>query len=191
MNAIVDMQPVVRLESQIPPDYLGCYCNSGSGWAVAITYPQAETWADANLRLRGYLTYVACHAVRRRDRVLHALWHTIIEPLWRGYVFVHHAKGTSWRPIYETPGIRSLMKHGDQLQYVPAGIVEKFQATEQVRRVLSAERATWEPGAVCTLPNGIDAVVLGQRDGRTLVGILMLGEMREVLVDSDSLVARE
>jgi transcription antitermination factor NusG len=195
-HAIVDRQPDTGLDRRSPRDYLACYCNSRrSGWIVAVTYPHAEPWALSNLERRGYRPFLVQYAARRRDPVLHTMTHVVLLPLWSGYVFVPYDSRDSWRPIYETPGVRSVLKHRDQIQYVPHGIVEALQATEHVRRSVAPLDASWAPGTPCTLAAGAfrghDAVVIGTRDGRTLVGVMCFGAMREVSVPADCLMARE
>src|SRR5215469_2871571 len=60
----------------------------GSYWAVVQTHPQAERWAETNLRRQGYPTLLPLMRVRRRDRVLRSLFHTVEVPLFPGYCFV-------------------------------------------------------------------------------------------------------
>jgi transcription antitermination factor NusG len=78
---------------------------------------------------------------------------------------------------------------------VPHGVVEALQATQDARRSVDAGRTAWAPGTACRLAAGAfaghDAVVIGTRDGRTLVGVMCFGAMREVSVSSDCLMARE
>jgi len=77
---------------------------------------------------------------------------------------------------------------------VPHGVVEALQATQAARRSVDDDRASWPPGTACRLAagpfTGHDAVVIGTRDGRTLVGVMCFGAMREVSVSVDCLMAR-
>jgi transcription antitermination factor NusG len=194
LNAILDMQPDNGLESRIPLDSLGCYGNGELRWCVAQTQPQAEHWAATNLRRNGYQTYLPLYATLRRDRALPTLRHTVMAPLFSGYIFILHNNPTLWRPIRETPGILSVLTTASRIQWVPAGTVEAIQAGDDARRSVAADHAAWAPGTACTLATGPfaghDAVVIGTRDGRTLVSVMVFGAMREVSVDADCLTAR-
>ena len=180
------------------PGDLRCDCNSPrSGWIVAVTHPQAETWADSNLQRRGYRCFLPRYATKRRDPVLRTLTRIVIAPLWPGYLFVHHDSRDSWRPIYETPGVRSVLKTRDQIQWANAGDVSVLQASEASRRSIAPPGASWAPGMPCSPVAGTPfaghpAVVTEILSGnRAMIALLLFGELRQVSVDVDSLVARE
>ena len=179
-----------------PPPDLRCDCNSPrSGWIVAVTHPQAETWADSNLQRRGYRVFLPRYATKRRDPVLRTLTRVVIAPLWPGYLFVHHDSRDSWRPIYETPGVRSVLKTRDQIQWANAGDVEAVRASEELRRTLTPPGSLWRPGDACQPCDGpfqgLPAVVLEVERQIARVAIMMFGELRTVSVDVRCLVARD
>ena len=179
------------------PGDLRCCCNSPrSGWIVAVTHPQAEAWADTNLTRRGYRCFLPRYATKRRDPVLRTLTRVVLAPLWPGYLFVHHDSRDSWRPIYETPGVRSVLKTRDQIQWANAGAVEAIRASEALRRTLTPPGSLWRPGAPCQPSDGpfqgLPAVVIEILPGnRAMIAIMMFGQLRQVSVDVNSLVARE
>lgn len=193
---MLDAPVTADLQPQVAPgrhDHTRCYCNGG--WCVARTHPQAERWADANLRRSGYPTYLPLVAVQRRDRAIRALLHTIHVPLFPGYVFVAHDPRTSWRPIYETPGIRSMVRNGSQLQYARPGAVEALQAAEALRAWPLLPGAAWRPGAACRLRAGPfagqEAVVAAVRADRITISVMCLGALRSVVVPAEWLDRRD
>jgi len=174
-----------------------CYCNSPrSGWIVAVTHAQAETWADSNLQRRGYRCFLPRYAAKRRDPVLRTLTRVVLAPLWPGYLFVHHDSRDSWRPIYETPGVRSVLKTRDQIQWANAGDVEALEASEASRRCIAPPGASWAPGMPCspvarTPFAGHPAVVISVERQTARIAMLLFGELRTVTIDVACLVARE
>lgn len=159
----------------------------GRRWSVVQTYPQAEPWCASNLRQRGYPNYLAMRAERRRDPVVRSLYRTLLEPLYRGYLFVEIGDNP-WVPVRYCPGVLQLIMTGDHPAYVPAGAVERLQAGEAERHVLSQPGAAWAPGAACKLTVGAfadrSAVVKSVADdGETaVVTTMMFGQLRDVTV---------
>ena len=60
-------------------------------WFVVQTKPRQEQIALDNLSRQGYHSYLPrlCQQKRRRDQ-----WHTVVEPLFPGYLFVQLTPGT-------------------------------------------------------------------------------------------------
>lgn len=179
-----------------------CYGNSPrSGWIVAITQPQAERWANANLQRQGYQTYLPTYLARRRDHVLHTLTRLVERPLFPGYLFVHYDSRDPRRPIRETPGVRDVIRCGSKVQWVRDGAVEAVINAEATRNALhgadglSATEPPWTPGTPCSLAAGPLAghlaVILSIGQNMVLVSILLFGQLREVAVDANCLVPRE
>jgi transcriptional antiterminator RfaH len=133
-------------------------------------------------------------AVRRRDRVIWSLWHSVEIPLFSGYLFVRLSYRENWAPIQSTQGVARLIVASGRPAVLPAGLVEALQAGDDARRSIAPLDASWPPGTACTLAagpmRGHDAVVIGTRDGRVLVGVMCFGAMREVAVAADCLMAR-
>jgi len=170
---------------------MSCCGNDAPRWCVAHTQPQAEHWADQNLRQLGYTTFLPLLAVQRRDNAIRSLRHTVLVPLFPRYLFVVNTSPTFWRPIREAPGVASVITTGDRVQYASAGAVEALQATEASRRQLQPRKAAWAPGAVCAPANGIlaghRAVVLRVTSTHATVALMLLGALREVTLPLDSL----
>jgi transcription antitermination factor NusG len=193
---MLDVAPHTRLDADSPHDHLGCYGNSPrSGWIVACTHPQAERWADANLRRNGYRTYLPLVTVRRRDPVLHTLTRIIQRPLFAGYIFVHYDSRDPRRPIRETPGVRDLIRCGNQIKWASDASVEAVRSAEAVAAVQLPLTVQWAPGTPVAVANGmfnnVPAVVLSVGRDMALVALMMFGHLREVAVQLDCLRPRD
>jgi transcriptional antiterminator RfaH len=170
-----------------------------SFWAVCQTHPQAERWAQVNLTRCGYQSYLPLAAVRRRDRVLSSLWHTVLVPLFGNYLFVRMTARDSWTPIRYCPGVLRLIlaSHNSHPDRVPRGIVEAIQAGEAARLSPAAATSSWAPGAPCRLAAGPfanhDAVVLTVNLPASVasVGVIIFGAVRSLTVPLASLIPRE
>lgn len=171
--------PALGLDAHEHPQ---CYCN----WAVAHTVPQREAYASDNLARQGFINFLPTFARRRYGSP-----RIIPTPLFSGYVFVNHEPNTSWRPIRETPGIQSLLKCGDKLQYARAGAVEALQATEHLRAIPLPPHSLWRLGDACRLAHGpfqrLHAVVAALDGEIATVTILMLGELRDIRIEINNL----
>jgi len=162
----------------------------GSYWAVVQTHPQSERWAETNLRRQGYPTLLPLMRVRRRDRVLRSLSHTVEVPLFPGYCFV--TVTSHWTPIKSTLGVRRLLLDGDGKPGIVArAVISALQAV----RDFSAPDDHWSVGAPCSLATGslrgCDAVVTKVHGDTAQIAMMMLGQMRQVSVPVACLVARE
>jgi transcriptional antiterminator RfaH len=166
-------------------------------WACVYTHPQAELWAEANLRRSGYTTFLPTHLVRQRDRALPSLVHSVIRPLFPRYLFLlFDHRAASWSPIRATPGVADLIRSGSDVHYAPDAAVSALQATEAARRCLTAENAKWASGVPCSLATGHpfeghQAVVVQVGKESATIAIMLFGELREVAVDANCLVPRE
>lgn len=164
----------------------------GSYWAVAQTRPQAERWAQANLTRQGYPVFLPLVAVRKRDRVTRTMFHTIEEPLFRGYLFVR--LGAHWSPVQSTEGVARLLMADGHPQPLRPGDLEAVQAACDARRNDVPATATWAPGAPCSLAggplSGADAVILSVRRNVARVALVVLGGLRKVTVPVEQLRAR-
>lgn len=196
MSAALDLtrpasHPVVEREA---PQHHPCHCIR-QGWIVATTHSQAERWATENLQRRGYRAYLPLVAIRRRDRVTPSLRRVVHVPLFTGYLFVHHDSRNSWRPIYETPGVRGVIRNGSQIQYAPEAAVSALQADEARRAAPlppSLFLASGTPVAVSGGPlRGHHAIVVASTDHTAIIQLIMFGELRDVAVDVDCLTARD
>jgi transcription antitermination factor NusG len=166
----------------------------GSRWGVVHTHPQAERWAAQNLQRQGYAAYLPTHTVRIRDRTLPTLTRPVERPLFTSYLFVA-VPLTLWGPIRHTLGVRSLLMSGEKPYLLPDAVWSALQAGEALRRSIAPPGASWAPGAPCQPRDGpfqgLPAVVLEVERQIAKVAIVMFGELRQVSVDVNSLVARE
>ena len=189
-----EIQPVVPPDG---PNHLGCYSiRTHPRWACVYTHPQAEIWADTNLRRAGYRTYLPTYAARQRDRAIPTLHHIVTRPLFPRYLFVmfDHLEA-SWSPIRATPGVADLVRSGSEPNYARPGAVEALQATQDARRSLPAQNAQWAPGSVVRVANGIMAghpgVVTDVGATIARVAIMFLGHLREISLPLDRLATRD
>jgi transcription antitermination factor NusG len=164
-------------------------------WAVARTKPQAERWAFINVCRLGYEAFLPACTVRRRDRVVPSLFHNVEVPLFRGYVFIQHTPGTSWRPIRSAPGVASIVCAGHEIRYAAPGAVEQLMATEALRRTPAPLQQRFRPGSACRLSAGAlrghEAVVVEIDGDSVAVAVMLFGELRRVSVPLDSLALRD
>lgn len=194
--AVVDRVAVMG-ETAVPvraiPEQVGTLRDCG--WSVVATNAQAERWADANLRRQGYATYLPLCLVKRRDRAIKTLWHSVEVPLFGGYLFVWLSRADPWFPIRVTPGVRSLAVAGQRLQFARSGDVEALQAGEDARRVLVSGAVSWRPGEACRVAGGAfagcEAVVAELRGSRAVVGLIAAGALSRVVLAVEQLERRQ
>lgn len=181
---------------QHPPDHRGCYSIRTPRWACVYTHPQAEIWADTNLRRAGYRTYLPTYAARVRDRVVPTLHHTVVRPLFPRYLFLlfDHLEA-SWSPIRATPGVADLVRSGSEPAYVRAGAVEALEASQDARRSLPPPNTQWRPGCVVRVASGImvghGGVITQIGSDMALVSLMFLGCLREISLPLDCLISRD
>lgn len=192
---MLDWQPHRQLDADSPHDHLGCYGNSPrSGWIVACTHPQAETWANLNLQRRGYRTYLPLYAAKRRDPVTHTLTRIVQRPLFAGYLFCWYDSRDPRRPIRETPGVRDVIRCGSEIQWVRPGVLEAVQASQAERAVYRQPSAILAPGTPVAVSKGAlagwPAVVTQVGHDMATVAVMMLGHLREVAVQLNAIQPR-
>jgi transcriptional antiterminator RfaH len=97
------------------------------GWVVVNTHPHREHIARDHLLRQDFHAY--CPFVRKR--VSHARRvRDVLRPLFPSYIFALLGSDVSWRPIVSTLGVRTLVRCGERLSYVPDGLVEALKARE-------------------------------------------------------------
>ena len=186
----------IQPNSRETAQQLRCY-SIRARWACVYTHPQAEFWANANLRRSGYRTYLPTCAVQRRDRVTPTLRHTVTVPLFARYLFLqfnHHAE--SWSPVRATPGVADLIRSGPDLHYASDEAVDALEAGEALRRTTpSGHPAEWHTGAAVAVASGAfaghPAVIVAVERETARIAMLVFGELRTVMVDVDCLTARD
>jgi transcriptional antiterminator RfaH len=187
-NTVLDACATNVSDAHNQADHLGCYGN----WAVAQTHPQAERWADQNLRRLGFTTYLPLVAIRQPDRVTPSLTHRVMVPLWPGYVFVQHDNPDLWRPIREAPGVANVLRCGNRIQWVRAGALAHARAVIDGTRYPTCDLVV---GAACSVVSGplagMSGIVLKVSQEYANVSLMMLGQLRSLLVSLDCLKPRE
>lgn len=192
--ALERRQPDTRLGAH------GCGCNgatearpaskpltslqSGPGWCAVLTNPQAERWAEANLRRIGYAVFLPLARIQRRDPVIRSQFHNILVPLFSRYLFALHDPRESWRPIYETPGVHSVLKTNATLCYARPGAVEALQASEAARRCAEPPGGRKRPGDALQFAHGpfrgLDCIVVAAYRHHAQVSAIVMGALRTV-----------
>jgi transcriptional antiterminator RfaH len=192
---MLDAAPHTRLDADNPHDHHGCYSIRDPRWACVYTHPQAETWADTNLRQAGYVTFLPTFATRVRDNAIPSLWHPVQRPLFPRYLFIRFNHLTeSWTPIRATPGVQDLVRCGSTPAYASEAAVSALQAGQAARATPTPPSAIWAPGVPCSLATGPfaehQAVVMSVGHDMALVALMMFGHLREVAVQLDALQPR-
>ena len=169
---------------------LGC----GSRWGVVHTHPQAEHWASANLRRQGYQVWLLTRSVLRRDPATRTMTRRIDVPLFTSYLFVA-VPLSHWAPIAHSRGVNRLMMAGQNPYLLPEGAVSALRGVEALAATSTRNEAQWASGdAVAPRVGplmGLPGVVLAVEGENATVGILFLGQLREVVYPFDALVERQ
>jgi len=124
------------------------------------------------------------------------MMHTVLVPLFPGYLFVNLSPADPWSPVRNAPGIASILMACGRPEQVGQGLVEELQATEGARTIpKKIPRSDWTPGNACRVHHGAwqhhDAVVI-HLEGTTgvRVAVPLFGGMREMTVPVEWLEAR-
>lgn len=162
-------------------------------WACVYTHPQAERWADSQLRLRGYQTWLPLVTVTRRDRVVRSMRHRVEVPAFPRYLFVRFdAASASWSPIRATPGVSDLVRCGANVAYASPDALEACQTALEARPHQDGKMTVGTAVACSQGPlRGCQAVVTAIHGNRASVAVMMLGHLREVAVSLDNLTSRD
>ena len=183
----------VDTDSRVAHDSLRC--GRYPGWAVIHTHPQADRWACDGLNRAGYRTFLPLYAAKRRDPVLRTMTRLVELPLFTSYAFVLLGQHDPWVPIRYTPGVHSLLMSGGLPNIAARASIEALEASQELRRSIAPPGSLWRPGMPCSLATGAftghPAVVIEVERQIAKVAIVMFGELRQVSVDVNSLVARE
>jgi transcription antitermination factor NusG len=116
-------------------------------------------------------------------------------PLFAGYIFCQHNPPDPWRPIRYCPGIRANLIGGKGIQYANSEAVVRLQAAQAFAATQQRKEARWASGdAVAPRVGplmGLPGVVLAVEGENATVGVLFLGQLREVTYPFDALVSRD
>jgi transcriptional antiterminator RfaH len=162
------------------------------GWAVFTTHPNTEDQAENHLTQQGFEAYCPRYTCRRR---IGTTLQPVARPLFPRYAFVW-LSNTPWHSILYTTGVSDLLRSPQCKPYIaPEAAVSALQATEALRRTLPPGKPLWRLGDACTLAGGPFAghpAVISEIGKHTaLVAMMLFGQLRNMAVPLDNLVARE
>src|ERR1700730_6010229 len=97
-------------------------------WVVVNTQSHREPNALDNLSRQGFRAY--CPLVRKRVR--HARrTQDVLRPLFPSYLFVQiDPDAQRWRPILSTFGVRTLLRCGERLSFIPDEFIDNLKSRE-------------------------------------------------------------
>lgn len=184
--------PVRRASYRSQDDTAGIRVDT---WACVHTYPQAERFADSNLRAKGYVTWLPLVPIRRRDRVVRTMWHTVEVPAFSRYVLVLHRIDEPWTPIRYTEGVTDLVRMGQKPAHASGEAVRALQAVLEAGRTNHTTDGGYSPGAALRWRHGaydgLDAIAVRSDHLSTTVAVVMLGALRQVTVPTHQLTLRD
>ncbi|WP_218048966.1 transcriptional activator RfaH [Curvivirga aplysinae] len=95
---------------------------STKNWIAVTTHTNSEELALTNIERQGFIGY--CPKLLKTRR--HARkTEEVKRPLFPGYIFVLiDTAHDQWRPIEYSKGVRSIVKFGNRLSYLPKGLME-------------------------------------------------------------------
>lgn len=153
-------------------------------WFVVATKPRSEAVAHEHLTRQGYV----CHLprVRRALRTVGGMRERV-ECLFPGYLFLSaDTEHESLAPVRSTRGAIGLVRFGGQPAQVPAAVIERIRAREDIDdglvRLAAPEFDVGSRICINEGPlSGIDGIFLGA-SGADRVRLLLdlLGTLREV-----------
>jgi transcription antitermination factor NusG len=113
-------------------------------------------------------------------------------PLFTSYLFV--GIQSPWAPIAHTIGVNRLMMSGPNPYILPESAVSALRGVEALAATQPPREAHWHLGdAVAPRVGpfqGLPGVVLAVREENAVVGILFLGQLREVVYPFDAIISR-
>ena len=165
----------------------------GSRWGVVHTHPQAERWARDNLQRQDFPVWWLTRTVTRRDPATRTMSRLVDVPLFSSYLFVA-VPLSHWAPIAHSRGVNRLMMAGPNPYLLPEGAVSALRGVEALAATRLPKEPHWASGdAVAPRVGplmGLPGVVLSVEGENATVGVLFLGQLREVVYPFDSLVSR-
>lgn len=161
-------------------------------WFVVQTKPRQEHIALDNLERQGYHAYLPRLRLqkRRRDQ-----WHSVLEPLFPGYLFVQLAPGKdNTAPIRSTLGVRGLVRFGLHTPEIDNNLIAFFRHQEQQQQNQpDSPDSLFKPGAPVTILNGpfagLQAVYeMPKSTDRALLLISILGRQTQIQCELNNIV---
>ena len=105
-----------------------CHVDARRGWVALNTQPHRERIALESLSHQGFYGY--CPLIRKR--ISHARsTQNVLRPLFPSYLFVQIDPSMQrWRPILSTFGVRTVVRCGELLSFVPDRFIDSLKARE-------------------------------------------------------------
>ena len=156
-------------------------------WYVVATRPRQESVARDHLTRQGYRVLLPEIGLKKRHK---NRWVAVVEPLFPGYLFVQIAFGQDdAAPIRSTRGCRDLVRFGKHHPPVPAMVLNALMglaaSVKECGPLFTAgETVRIENGPFAGLTAVFD---MPKGDDRAQVLLEMLGNIQQVVVDSDHL----
>jgi transcriptional antiterminator RfaH len=97
-------------------------------WVLLYTKPQAESWAEINLRRQGYATLLP--RVRSRSTFV---------PLFSRYLFAAYAANQRIEPLRSTRGVHSIVHCGERPARVPPTVIAEIRNRMDPHGVVTVE----------------------------------------------------
>jgi transcriptional antiterminator RfaH len=149
------------------------HADSRRRWVAVNTQVNREQVAIDNLGRQGYHTY--CPRIRKRVR--HArLTREVLRPLFSSYIFVElDPDFQPWHPILSTIGVRTLVRCGESLSFLPDGLIDTLKAREiegAVVRPASPYKIGQQVRVTCGAFDGLVATII-QMDERDRLVVLL------------------
>ncbi len=114
------------------------------GWIALYTKPNEEMTAVANVERQGYQAYCPL-VMRRRSHARNVDF--VRRPLFPCYAFVKLSEhNAQWRVLLSTRGVRTVVRFGERLGFMPEGFVEQLQAFEEAGMLRHATAPRFVPG---------------------------------------------
>lgn len=160
------------------------------GWAIAVTEPQAEAKAVANVGKLGHEVFYpkVIRRIRYRGKRIQ-----VICPLFPGYFFAW-LEPWSWRKLFDVRGIAGLFMQGEKVAIVQANEMQDLKNRCDRNGVYrETEPARLRVGQRVLVQSGVFTGKIGVFDGvrgqHEAVLVDLLGSQTRVLLKEGSLVA--
>lgn len=158
-------------------------------WVVINTHPHKEHFALENLARQSFESY--CPMLKRQVR--HARkTRDVLRPMFPGYVFTAVSRDMQlWRPILSTFGVRSVVRMGDKLGFLPNSFIQSLKVRE-VDGVISKPISPYKIGQNVRMVagpfEGLVATIIEMNDNDRLVVLMeLLNRPVKVKVDIGSI----
>ena len=157
-------------------------------WLVAMTQPHREALALSHLERQQLTTY--CPLVLKRIR--HARRSLDVKrPLFPGYIFIGYQPNVRWQAIRSTVGIRTIIKRGDEPDFLDGTFVDALRERE-ADGVIAKPETEFKPGQSVSITHGPLANLIGEviemrEKERILILFHLMGQEVKTLINAETL----